>query len=158
MVSRVFFLCGLMQLSSLFVTASEAEVSAVEQREKEVKQTILKLIDHATRFDVETLRSIYHDDLKIVKISDDGRVTTLDKKDILSFLEAKRRDKTPPLSKEVEFKYIDSDEDTAHVIIVRRMAMYGDLQESIYSIRLRRGSSGWLIATETVFVRNIPSP
>jgi len=76
--------------------------------EAEVKKTVENLIEYGTSYNVEKLKDIYDDGLKIVKIDERGNVEVITKKETLDFFTSKRAAGDEPLSKETLWNYVEA--------------------------------------------------
>jgi len=119
----------------------------------EVKRTVENLIEYGTSYNVEKLRDIYDDSLKIVKIDEKGNIEVTTKKETLDFFASKRAGGDEPLSKETLFNYVEANENIGHVIVTRHMKIKDRPEKSIFSLHLEKKNGRWVIVRETAFVR-----
>lgn len=121
----------------------------------EVRQTVERLIENGSQFNVKELDRIYHDDLTIVKIDETGAVTAIDKAENMALFREKRDSGAEPLSTESEFNYVSGGSDNGHVIVTRTMQLQSRLEKSIFSIHLIQEDGRWQVIQETAFVQPI---
>lgn len=121
--------------------------------EEEVKRTVENLIEHGTSYNVEKLKDIYDDSLKIVKIDERGNVEVSTKEETLNFFATKRAGGDKPLSKETLYNYVEANANTGHVIVTRHMKMKDRPEKSIFSLHLEKKNGRWVIVRETAFVQ-----
>lgn len=121
--------------------------------EEEVKKTVENLIENGTSYNVEKLKDIYDDSLKIVKIDERGNVEVITKKETLDFFTSKRAAGDKPLSKETLWNYVEANENTGHVIVTRRMQIKDRPEKSVFSLHLERKNGRWVVIRETAFVQ-----
>ncbi|WP_231189561.1 nuclear transport factor 2 family protein [Haladaptatus sp. DYF46] len=125
------------------------------QNTEEVRQTIERLIENGSQYNVDELDRIYHDDLTIVKIDEVGEVTAIDKAENMALFREKRDSGAEPLSTEAEFNYASGGSDTGHVIVTRKMQLQSRLEKSVFSIHLVQEDGRWQVIQETAFVQPI---
>ena len=121
--------------------------------EEEVKKTVENLIENGTSYNVEKLKDIYDDSLKIVKIDERGNVEVITKQETLDFFASKRAAGDEPLSKETLWNYVEANENTGHVIVTRRMQIKDRPEKSVFSLHLERKNDRWVVVRETAFVQ-----
>jgi hypothetical protein len=121
--------------------------------EAEVKKTVENLIEYGTSYNVEKLKDIYDDGLKIVKIDEKGNVEAITKQETLDFFASKRAAGDEPLSKETLWNYVEANENTGHVIVTRYMKMNDRPEKSVFSLHLEKKNGRWVIVRETAFVQ-----
>lgn len=121
--------------------------------EEEVKKTVENLIENGTSYNVEKLKDIYDDSLKIVKIDERGNVEVITKQETLDFFAAKRAAGDEPLSKETLWNYVEANENKGHVIVTRRMQIKDRPEKSVFSLHLERKNGRWVVVRETAFVQ-----
>ena len=121
--------------------------------EQEVKKTVENLIEYGTSYNVEKLKDIYDDSLKIVTIDERGNVEVSTKKETLDFFASKRAGGDAPLSKETLWNYVEANENTGHVIVTRHMQMKDRPEKSVFSLHLEKKNGRWVIVRETAFVQ-----
>ncbi len=119
----------------------------------EVRQTVQRLIESGSAYDVDALDRIYHQDLKIIKVDERDNVTVINRRENMDFFRAKLESGAEPLSREAEFIHADADNQSGHVVVVRRMKMTDRLEKSVFSIRLVWEDARWQVIDETAFVR-----
>jgi len=118
--------------------------------EKDVKQTILNVIEHGSSYNVEKLAPLYSDSIQIIRVTQDGQTSVLTKKDVMQFFESRRCANYEPLSKDAQFNHIEAKNGIAHVILTRTMKMFGNPEKSVYSICLAKKNTDWKVVKETV--------
>lgn len=124
-----------------------------KKNENEVRSTVERLIDRGSNYDVDELEKLYHPDLNIVKIDNNGRVETFSREQNMEFFRNRQLSQSPPLSTEAQFNYIYADEVRGHVLVTRQMDMTGVLERSVFSIELVKSNGNWQIYRETAFVQ-----
>ncbi|HMF70518.1 MAG TPA: hypothetical protein VK616_03530, partial [Flavitalea sp.] len=63
------------------------------------------LIDHATHFDVPYVKDVYADRLLIVKVDEGGVVDTMNKEQLLNFIQENKDSNAEPISSKTEYHY-----------------------------------------------------
>lgn len=64
----------------------------------EVRQTVQRLIESGSVFDVEAIDRIYHKDLKIIKVDERDELTVINRNQNMDFFRAKRESGAEPLA------------------------------------------------------------
>ena len=119
----------------------------------DVRDCIENLIKAGTSFDVDALEKIYHDDLQVIMIDEQGQTIVSDKKAFKGLFETKREQGDPPLNTWAEFHRIDATETNAHVLISRKVKLMEDEQRLILSIDLIKEDGRWQVIREVIFAR-----
>ncbi len=127
--------------------------NTVSALEEEIKEAVENLIENGTSYNVEKLKDIYDDSLKIVKIDERGNVEVSTKQETLNFFASKRASGDEPLCKETLFNYVEANEKTGHVIVTRYMKIKDRPEKSIFSLHLEKKNGRWVIVRETAFVQ-----
>ncbi len=115
-----------------------------------VKQTVVDIIERGSVYDVEFLDRHYADTLKIVRVGSDGNTSVLGKGEVLGFMQGMRARGQEPLSTEAKFNHLEVTDDLAHVVVTRRMKLFGRDEKSVYSLCLAKKAAGWQVVKETV--------
>lgn len=124
-----------------------------KQSSDEVKQSVQMLIENGSHYNIDMLESLYHKDLKIIKIDETGRVDVIDRKQNMTFFRKKRDGGSKPLSTYAEFNYIDANGHKGHVIVTRKMQLENRPEKLIFSIDLVNEDKRWQVIRETAFVQ-----
>ncbi|MDQ3754515.1 MAG: hypothetical protein M3371_07275 [Acidobacteriota bacterium] len=119
----------------------------------EVRQTVQRLIESGSAYDVAALDRIYHKQLKIIKIDERDDVTVINREENMAFFRSKLKSGAEPLSREAEFLHVEADERSGHVVVVRRMKLTDRFEKSVFSIRLVWEEGRRQVIDETAFVR-----
>ncbi len=120
---------------------------------EEVRQTVQRLIESGSAYDVDALERIYHKELKIIKIDERDNVTLINREENMAFFRSKLESEAEPLSREAGFLHAQADGRTGHVVVVRRMKLTDRFEKSVFSIRLVWEEGRWQVIDETAFVR-----
>ncbi len=124
-----------------------------KKMDSEIKNLTQKLIDNGTKYDLEFLENIYHDDLKFVRIDNENNIQVLTKKDNMDFFTDLKNSGAKPLNNYVEFHYADNDGENGFVVLTRKMKQMEEEQEFLFNIYWKKIDGEWKIIRETVFVR-----
>ena len=89
--------------------------------DKEIKNLTQKLIDNGTKYDLEFLDNIYHDDLKFVRIDKENNIQVLTKKDNMDFFISLKKSIAKPLNNYAKFHYADNDGKNGFTVLTRKM-------------------------------------
>ncbi len=96
-----------------------------EKTETALRGRVEELMKAGVSANLEKLDRIYHDDLKVMDLSIDGRLMTLDKKDFMTMLEQTFRDKNPEDHLWGKFHSVTVSGDRGHVLISRKIPVGG---------------------------------
>ncbi len=118
-----------------------------------VKQAILDLIQAGTTFDIAALDRIYHDDMQVVSIDIEGKLSIANKAAFKGLFEMKLEAGDPPLQTWSKFNHIEVKDQNAHVLISRKVNLTGEDQFLVLSIDLVYESDRWQVTREVIFAR-----
>lgn len=119
----------------------------------ELIEVTKRLIRYATRYDIETLDTLYSDDLKIYRLDDRGETMTLDKPANMAYFIGKRDAGAAPLDDAAEFLHA-SQSDGVGMVVVKRTMQLGDRPEELFfTLIWRRGSDGWKVIRESAYAQ-----
>ncbi len=118
-----------------------------------VKQVINDLISAGTSFDIGQLERIYHDDLQVLMITEDGNITEANKDGFKAMFQSKLDAGAPALNTWADFNHIQADDQNAHVLVRRKVKLMEDEQDLILSIDLVHEDDRWQVIREVIFVR-----
>ncbi|XMO87452.1 nuclear transport factor 2 family protein [Algibacter sp. AS12] len=118
-----------------------------------VKKVIVDLIQTATNYDVETLDTIYHNDLNVIMIDTDDNLNTANKEAFKGLFKSKRDAGDPPMNTWAKFHKIDVNGKNAHVLLSRKNNLSGQEQILILSIDLVFEDGRWQVTREVIFLR-----
>lgn len=118
-----------------------------------VKQVIRDLIAAGTGFDIDQLERIYHDDLQVLMIDEDGHVNEANKDAFKNIFQSKLDAGDPPLNTWADFNRVDADAHNAHVLIMRKVKLMEDEQNLTLSVDLVHEDGRWQVTREVIFAR-----
>lgn len=119
----------------------------------EIKNLTQKLIDNGTKYNLEFLDKVYHNDLKFVRVDKENNIQVLTKKDNMDFFTHLNNAGAEPLNNYAEFHYGDNDGENGFIVLTRKMKQMEEEQEFMFNIYWRKIDDEWKIVRETVFVR-----
>ena len=122
----------------------------IEQSEEALKQAIENVIKVGTTFDIEQLEYIYHKNVQVIMVGQNGLNGILDKQSIKAMFQAKKDNGDSPLNDSVEFNLIQANGDSGHVIVTRKVNLTGVEQRLVFSIDLIKKGDSWLVTREVV--------
>ena len=120
-----------------------------------IKNVIDELIQAGTTFDISALDKIYHDQLQVIMIDEESNVNLANKDAFKQLFEAKKTDNSAPLNTWAEYNNVSIKENTAHVLITRKVNLMGIDQKLILSIDLIMEDDRWQVIREVIFVKNM---
>lgn len=111
-----------------------------------------ELIYEATHFNVPYVKQIYADKLLIVKVDENGVVDTMNKKQLVSFVQGNRDSNVAPLSTKTEFHYALVDGNMGMVVITRDLEQGG--KRKFFTLIWEYLSERWQVVKESSVERN----
>ena len=112
------------------------------------------LIDHATHFDVPYVKDVYADRLLIVKVDEGGVVDTMNKEQLLNFIQENKDSNAEPISSKTEYHYAVCEENIGRVVITRELEFNGKLDKKFFTLIWEYISGRWQVVKESAVVRN----
>lgn len=112
------------------------------------------LIYHATHFDVPYVKEAYANKLLIVKVDEQGAVDTMNKEQLVSFIQENKDANTEPFSTKTEYHYAVGDENMAMVVITRELTFDGKLNRKFFTLIWEYLDGRWQVVKESSVVRN----
>jgi len=112
------------------------------------------LIYHATHFDLPYVKEAYADKLLVVNVDEKGGVNTMDKGQLVAFIQQNKDSNAEPFSTKTEFHYAVCDENMGMVVMTRELEMNGKWSRRFFTVIWEYLSGRWQIAKETSVVRN----
>ncbi len=79
------------------------------------------MIDKGTKYDLEFLENIYHDNLKFIRIDKENNIQVLTKKDNMDFFTSLKKSESKPLNNYAKFHYADNDGENGFIVLTRKM-------------------------------------
>lgn len=125
----------------------------LDEHRQSVKHAVEWLIINASRYNLSVLKRLYHDDLEVVRIDEQGAVTTLDRDEVLAEFTCLRDSAAPYPDTSTEFNLLEADGEHAQVIVTRRLRAEGRAEKRIVSLDLVREKGRWRVRRETVLVQ-----
>lgn len=121
--------------------------------EKSLKQAVECLIRAGTTFDTEQLKLLYHTNLTVVMVDDEGQSTILDKSAVINMFQSRQENGDLPLNNWAEFSHLEATGDYGHVIVIRKVNLMGIEQKFVFSIELLWEENRWQITREVAVVQ-----
>lgn len=112
------------------------------------------LIYHATHFDVPYVKEIYADKFLIVNVDKDNGIATMNKEQLVAFVQGNKNANIEPLSTKTEFHYAVCDENTGMVVITRELELNGQWNRKFLTVFWENLSGRWQVVKESSIVRN----
>jgi hypothetical protein len=114
----------------------------------------IDLIYHATHFDVPYVKATYADKLLIVKVNENGLVDTMNKEQLVNFIQENKDSNTEPFSTKTEYHYAVCEENMGMVVITRELEFDGKLNRKFFTVIWEYLSGRWQVVKESSVVRN----
>ncbi|MEQ8877196.1 MAG: hypothetical protein RIC49_12370 [Phycisphaerales bacterium] len=111
------------------------------------------LMQAGVRADMDTLDTIYHDDIEVMDLSIDGRLMTLQKRDFMALLQDTFRDKTPEDHLWFNIHRLTVSGPRGHVLISRKIPVGGPQMMIDLSIDFVFEDGRWQVIREVNFSR-----
>lgn len=118
-----------------------------------VQETIEALIEHGSHFHVDELERIYHRDLEVFMIDENGEVAVTSRDENMAYFRSRHDSGAPPLSRWARFEHVAADGRTGHVLVTRRMQLRERPERLVLRIDLVREDGRWQVIREVVFAR-----
>jgi hypothetical protein len=112
------------------------------------------LIYHATHFDVPYVKEIYADKFLIVNVNKESGVETMNKEQLVAFVQGNKHANIEPLSTKTEFHYAVCDENMGMVVITRELELDGQLNRKFLTVFWEYLSGRWQVVKESSIVRS----
>lgn len=112
------------------------------------------LIYQATHFNVPYVKEVYADKLLIVKVDEEGVVDTMNKEQLVAFIQGNWDSKTEPFSTKTEYHYAVCEENMGMVVITRELEFDGKLNRKFFTLIWEYLSGRWQVVKESSVVRN----
>lgn len=106
------------------------------------------LINNATRYNIEALGNIYHDDLRIAKKESSQEVSVIDKDENLALFKSKKKAGDDPLSTESTFRYAHASGPVGHVAVERKMKLGEKEEQLLFNLVFRKVEGEWKVVSE----------
>ena len=119
--------------------------------ENDVKQTIERLIQTASHYDLDALDKIYHDQMEVVMVDPSGQVHTADKISFKEMIQA-RKDEDAPMNTWVQFHHIQANAENGLVVLSRKNNLAGQDMLLNLSIDLKLEDQRWQVIREVIFL------
>jgi len=111
-----------------------------------------ELIYEATHFNVPYVKQIYADKLLIVKVDERGVVDTMNKEQLVGFVQGNNDSNAKPFSTKAEFHYAVCDGNMGMVVMTRDLEL-GDGRK-FFTLIWEYLSGRWQVVKESSVVRN----
>jgi hypothetical protein len=113
-----------------------------------------ELIYRATHFDIPYVKDVYADKLLIVKVDEDGLADTMNKEQLVDFIQENKDSNAEPFSTKTEYHYAVCDENMGMVVITRELEFEGKLNRKFFTVIWEYLSGRWQVVKESSVVRN----
>lgn len=112
------------------------------------------LIYHATHFDVPYVKEVYADNLLIVKVDEEGGVDTMNKEQLVAFIQANKDSNAEPFSTKTDYHYATVDGNMGVAVITRELTFEGKLNRKFFTVIWQFQSGRWQVVKESSVVRS----
>lgn len=126
-----------------------------EKTETALRARIEELMNAGVSANLDKLDAIYHDDIKVMDLSIDGQLMTLDKQGFMTLLEQTFKDKKPEDHMWAKFHSVSVSGDRGHVLISRKNPVGGPNRMIDLSIDLVFEDGRWQVIREVNFSRHV---
>ena len=114
-----------------------------------------QFIHGATHYDMNYIRKIYSDKLLIVRVDEQGNVSTTTKEELVAFFQLRHDESASPLSEQAHFHHAAADDDLAIVTLDRTMDLYGRMEKMFFTLIWQKSANGWQVVKESVTVTEV---
>ena len=111
-----------------------------------------ELIYEATHFNVSYVKQIYSDKLLIVKVDENGVADTMNKEQLVSFVQGNKDSNAEPFSTKAEFHYAVCDGNMGMVVMTRDLELGSG--RKFFTLIWEYLSGRWQVVKESSVVRN----
>lgn len=119
-----------------------------------IRAAMDNLIDHAARFNIDALETIYHSDFHTTLVSPDSKVTTFDKKGFITHFREQAKAGTPKLNSWAEWHDFHVLGDSAVCVLTRKHSgITGQEMHLLCNIEWRFDDGRWQVLREQIFLR-----
>ena len=112
------------------------------------------LIYHATHFDVPYVKEAYADKLLIVKVDEQGVADTMNKEQLVAFIQENKDSNAEPFSTKTEYHYAVVDQNMGMAVITRELTFDGKLNRKFFTVIWEYLDGRWQVVKESSVVRN----
>lgn len=116
---------------------------------KKLIELTKQLIYEATHFNVPYVQQIYADNLLIVKVDKEGGVDTMNKEQLVGFVQGNWDAEAAPFSTKAEFHYAVCDENRGMVVMTRDLELNGKSAPKFFTLIWEYSSEGWQVVKES---------
>jgi hypothetical protein len=113
-----------------------------------------ELIYEATHFNVPYVKQIYADKLLIVKVDENGGVDTMNKEQLVGFVQGNHDANATPFSTKTEFHYAVCDGNLGMVVITRDLELKENPGRKFFTLIWEYLDERWQVVKESYVVRN----
>lgn len=121
---------------------------------KKLIELTKQLIYEATHFNVSYVKQIYADNLLIVKVDKNGVVDTMNKEQLVSFVQGNSDTKAAPFSTKAEFHYAVCDGNMGMVVMTRDLELNGKSDPKFFTLIWEYSSGTWQVVKESCVAFN----
>jgi hypothetical protein len=121
---------------------------------QELIELTKELIYRATHFDVQYVKDFYADKLLIVKVDEEGVVDTMNKEQLVAFIQQNKDSNAEPFSSKTEYHYAVCDGNMGMVVITRELEFEGKLNRKFFTVIWEYLSERWQVVKESSIERN----
>lgn len=114
-----------------------------------------KLIKAGSEFDLESLDKLYAEELKIIKLEDDGQLSILDKEENMAIFKKLKETDAPQLSKNTKLHYSERRGDIGYVFLTRKVNVGEKSEELRYHIQWKKLDEEWKVVYENIVVHRL---
>jgi len=112
-----------------------------------------ELIYHATHFDVPYVKEIYADKFLIVNVDENSVVSTMNKEQLVAFVQGNKDANLAPLSTDTEYHYAVCEENIGMVVITRKLELNGEPSRKFLTVFWENIGGRWQVTKESSIVR-----
>jgi hypothetical protein len=113
-----------------------------------------ELIYEATHFNVPYVKQIYADNLLIVKVEKNGMVDTMNKQQLVGFVQSNSDAKIKPFSTKAEIHYAVCDGNIGMVVMTRDLELNGRSDPKFFTLIWEYSSGRWQVVKESCLALN----
>jgi len=108
-----------------------------------------ELIYEATHFNVPYVKEIYADNLLIVKVDKNGIVDTMNKEQLVGFVQSNSDAKATPFSTKADIHYSVCDGNIGMIVMTRDLELNGESDPKFFTLIWEYSSGKWQVVKES---------
>lgn len=119
---------------------------------EQLVQTVKKLIDAGCHYELETLATLYHKDLKIIILNEQSECVVFDYDANMQFFANLKQTDAPPLDTSAVFNYAEVQDGIGFVSVTRHLDLGFGKKKIVFHLMLKQTAQQWQIFREQAVI------